>query len=136
MKEYVHRQLVLRRLGFQNYREYLASNLWAKIRAAKLKQHPRCFGCGRPATQVHHAKYTLDVMLGHNQDLLYSACGRCHNHSEFDKNGRKNNPRQATKRLKQIRRQWNGYHSLKIAMYATMPDSVDAQFKERLEREK
>lgn len=135
MKEYGRRNRLLNKLGWPSYDAYLASNLWAKIRAKQLRDHPHCYGCGRPASQVHHAKYTLDVMLGHNMDFLYSVCGGCHYRAEFDHNEIKNTLRQATKNLHKSRRKWDGHFALKLAMYATKQDNVDEQFRRRLERE-
>lgn len=123
---YHHRAQILKRFGFKNYKAYLLSELWLKIRAAKLRKDPRCFKCGRLATQVHHSYYSLVNMLGHGFDGLYSVCGKCHHWAEFDE-GEKTTLIRATSKLESGRefiRRWNA------AQW-----ELDRELRERLERE-
>jgi len=61
-----------------NYREYLKSPQWQKIRERKIRQSGcRCEHCGSSGPfQVHHVTYRN---LGHENDAeLMALCGRCH----------------------------------------------------------
>lgn len=79
---YHERQASLRQLGFLNYEEYLASDLWRSIRSEVLVRSPQCISCGAKSTQVHHSDYSLLTMRGELMDVLLSCCGRCHRRSE------------------------------------------------------
>ena len=62
------------------YADYLASDHWRTLRAAKLKQSPACENCGRRIfLQVHHRRYvspwTATVL-----DDLQTLCRFCHAH--------------------------------------------------------
>ena len=61
----------LKRLGFANYAEYLASDLWKAKRAEYMASDlPKtCIACGSPDIRLHHRTYTR---LGREQllDLL------------------------------------------------------------------
>lgn len=135
MKEYRRRDRLLRGLGFKSYQDYLASSLWSKIRTAQLRKHDGCYACGKPATQVHHSRYSIDVLLGHSLDGLYSVCGGCHFRSEFDEDGNKRRIRKVNKALKWRRKFWDSHKVLGRALYGNRADNVDEQFRQRLERE-
>lgn len=99
-REYGERRTALFELGFKTYTEYLASPLWASIRAKVIRPGTRCAGgCERYATQVHHGKYTLAVLKGRDLRHLYPVCGGCHLSSEFTARGEKLNPTRATNKL-------------------------------------
>jgi hypothetical protein len=72
------------------YRKYLASAKWRKIRKRVLKRDGYlCRGCGSPATEVHHGSYAKLVMLGGADHWLYSLCRKCHESISFNAHGRK-----------------------------------------------
>jgi hypothetical protein len=98
--QYRRRAKNLKKLGFQNYREYLASEMWASIRARIFAYHGRsCKRCGGFATQIHHKEYTMKAMTGENRGLLVPLCGPCHEFCEWDGN-RKVMPSGANARIK------------------------------------
>jgi len=135
-KEYLYRALILKRAGFKNYQDYLASDLWNKIRAKQLREHPQCHGCGEIASQVHHGKYTLPNMLGHSNEHLFSVCAGCHFTAEFSQSGRKLTPQQATGKLRRNRRRRIRLERSVLAVgLAERRSTVDTEFRDRLERE-
>lgn len=73
-----------------NYRAYLKSPLWAKIRRRVLRrdQH-RCQSCGGRARQVHHGRYDDATLSGETLEHLFSLCGRCHEAVSFNAYGQK-----------------------------------------------
>lgn len=89
------RGAALRKLGFASYRLYLESPLWKEIRARVLdRDRCWCRVCkSARATQVHHLRYTLQVLRGNAGQLrfLISVCRGCHRAVEFD-GGRKRDP--------------------------------------------
>lgn len=102
--QYRVRRKSLEALGFADYREYLASPLWAAIRQRVFKiRGKRCVGCRCAATQVHHKKYTLCVMSGEDLRQLVPMCGDCHKLIEWD-GDRKVMPSGANARLNRIRK--------------------------------
>ncbi len=100
LEQYKTRNRVIKRLGFDSYRDYLASDLWKSIRSKVFrKAQGRCQTCRtRPATEVHHLKYWTKVLVGTKPELLIAVCRRCHQHAEFD-NGRKTTLNEANRRL-------------------------------------
>jgi hypothetical protein len=81
---YKNRAKVLSLLRFSNYREYLASPLWASIRERVFKVKGRkCYLCGNNANQVHHNRYRLSKMSGKSLKFLVPLCGDCHKGIEF-----------------------------------------------------
>lgn len=102
--EYERRNENLLILGFKDYAQYCRSKLWKSIRDSRIANEPRCYGCGRPAVQVHHTRYTKEVLAGESTDGLYSICKRCHWYCEFTKSGKKRSPADATKHLLVIRK--------------------------------
>lgn len=101
---YIYRARSLRAIGVASYKKYRAGDLWRKIRARILQQHPECEVCGRPAVQVHHAKYSIPVLRGENLRPLYAVCRGCHFKAEFTGNGVKRSPRAATDRMHSMAR--------------------------------
>jgi hypothetical protein len=81
--QYARRDRVLYQLGFSSYREYLNSQYWKAIRAAKMLNTPDCEICDRPATQVHHLDYSEETLRGRKEESLVSICGGCHLRLEF-----------------------------------------------------
>lgn len=69
----------LRQLGFATYEDYLASDLWQRIRIEVFKLRGGfCMVCREPAQEVHHASYNKPVMQGADIKPLYPLCKKCH----------------------------------------------------------
>jgi len=82
---------VLKEMGYNNYREYLAGVVWANIRERVLELHKhKCTICNRKATTIHHREYTEEVLRGSRIESLEPLCWDCHNRIEYDKHGNKN----------------------------------------------
>lgn len=82
---YVQRRVVLKRLGFADYRQYIVSPLWKTIRMRVLRDRPWCELCqAKRSTQVHHQSYSEDVMSGEEDTGLVATCSGCHHFVEFD----------------------------------------------------
>lgn len=94
---YGSRNKVLAQIGFASYDLYLASSLWAGIRAKVLKGAD-CYGCGGKPNQVHHRSYSKATMLGGRMDRLVAVCEFCHTAAEFA-NGLKVGPGEANRYL-------------------------------------
>ncbi len=97
--------VLLKRLGYDSYQQYLRSDLWKGIRAAVL---PRCGGvcccCKvRQATTVHHGSYRTSVMVGHEPKCLIPLCWKCHEAAEFLPDGTKATLDQANFRLQKMK---------------------------------
>lgn len=100
LKGYRDRNAELKLYGWNTYAEYLASDEWEKIRGKKLRRDPRCFVCwSSPATQVHHAAYDVEVLLGRVPELLVPICRSCHEHIELDEEGNKVSIEDANRRM-------------------------------------
>lgn len=91
---YGKRDLVLSELGFNNYGQYLSSNIWDIVRRGVLHRDEctcRNYRCPNRRTnkdvikQVHHLGYSLPVMLGINPSALITLCQDCHHWCEYDK---------------------------------------------------
>lgn len=113
VSEYQQRNSLLLELGYKSYSQYLRSDKWAEIRGLKLQRDPECFGCRKPARQVHHGKYTKENLLGDTARDLYSVCKRCHMKIEFTPEGYKRSPKDATDRLKWLHRVFFGRVQIK-----------------------
>ena len=111
MQAYAHRDIILRQIGFNSYKEYLISNLWLSIRKRALERDKyTCVSCGSAANQVHHKKYSKRILLGGKRTLkhMWSVCGSCHKQCEFSQDGQKLTLRTASNKLrKSIRRRNN-----------------------------
>lgn len=99
---YAKRNSIVRQLGYQDYGEYLRSHRWRKIRKKVFAKSAVCVGCYGEASQVHHAEYTWGNLSGRSLEGLLPVCGVCHDYCEFDKDGKKVSPEEATRRLHAI----------------------------------
>lgn len=71
-------------LSRENYREYIGSNQWQKVRRKKLKKEKGvCVVCSGKARQVHHWKYPTHWGCEKDREIDV-VCGYCHRliHSE------------------------------------------------------
>lgn len=85
MNPYRERDRMLKQLGYSSYRQYLASSVWAQIRAQVLGTGPgraKCQRCDKRASQVHHARYTVAALLGTDVASLVPTCAKCHRRAE------------------------------------------------------
>jgi hypothetical protein len=81
------RQVILTKLGFKNYPEYVSSYLWRiEIRPAIIDKFENiCQSCGvdmmgkRITRVVHHREYTEANLSGESQEGLTLVCTSCHN---------------------------------------------------------
>lgn len=104
-QEYEARNQILASLGFPSYKDYLQSELWSRIRGQILDRDNRtCDACKRPASHVHHRKYTLENLSGKSLGWMVSLCPRCHHNAEFNAKYGKVSLAKANSRLKTIRR--------------------------------
>lgn len=86
-------------LGFQSYRHYLKSDLWAEVRRLAFAEHGRkCRKCGAPATDMHHARYDMATLVGSDLTHLHPLCRDCHEAAEVQ-GSRKTNIAEANSRL-------------------------------------
>lgn len=71
---------VLHELGFTNYRQYLASPLWASIRQRVYQDKGRqCVECRlNSAVEINHRQYDRDTMAGVTLRHLDPVCRHCH----------------------------------------------------------
>lgn len=89
LKPYATRNLLLRRMGYSSYQEYLASDRWQRIRERVLRLRGRvCQRCGNPGSVVHHQLYHIKVLQGSSLRGLRVLCRECHEFVEFEE-GRK-----------------------------------------------
>jgi len=92
---YSDRNETLRLLGFPSYRAYQRRKLWEIVRERALVIHGRiCRKCGRPASQVHHASYLREVLIGEDIRALVPICAFCHKNASVTP--RHSNARRAT----------------------------------------
>jgi hypothetical protein len=88
-RAYAKRDAVLRYLGFASYKAYLKSPLWSSIRQNILERDGhQCRSCARKANQVHHRRYSIEVLRGEALEWLQAICGRCHRGIEFRSSGK------------------------------------------------
>jgi hypothetical protein len=86
---YLDRWRIVRGLGFQNYNDYLQSELWSRIRSRVIrKSRGMCSMCEGRANQVHHTRYTKENLSGANINHMIASCEDCHhlihlNNNEF-----------------------------------------------------
>lgn len=87
---YAGRNETLREMGFATYKLYLASELWASIKARAYARHGReCIICLKRSTELHHFSYSRTVLMGDDLAKIVPICGGCHIKIEFKKNGDK-----------------------------------------------
>lgn len=97
---YSDRSTALLALGFSSYPEYLRSGLWLEIREKILiLSNYCCEFCGQIAGEVHHAKYSVEVLRGDDLRWLHAVCRKCHERGEYFASGDKSLPLQATRRM-------------------------------------
>lgn len=90
MSTYQDRNAILLRMGFKNYSEYLYSEVWEWVRSRAIRMNGgNCYCCARPATCIHHARYTEENLSGKNLTWLMPLCSACHKHGETYKDGTK-----------------------------------------------
>lgn len=89
-RTYESRQFHLLGLGFADYAEYLASDLWAGIRQRVFAEKGRrCVLCREPATQLHHNRYHECDLSGRVLKHVHPICRECHVSIEFADDGTK-----------------------------------------------
>jgi hypothetical protein len=99
-KGYWARNQILVGLGYDNYRDYLRSSCWRKIRASFLKNISRCMICYKLGVdEVHHEFYSVENLEGHSIDGLVAVCKTCHHYIEFRHDGTKTDLDEAHQRL-------------------------------------
>jgi 5-methylcytosine-specific restriction endonuclease McrA len=92
---YIERNKLLEKLGYPTYQEYLASPLWAVVRARVMQRDGwACRLCsegkrGKGSLQVHHSCYDKATLLGWSLKHLYTICRKCHDNLEHGRDGEK-----------------------------------------------
>lgn len=82
---YTERNKNLLAIGFGSYWEYLNSDMWKIIRAMVFETKGRkCVSCSSAASQVHHAAYDMETLVGSNLERLHPVCKSCHEAAEID----------------------------------------------------
>lgn len=82
---YSDRDILLGRLGYTSYADYLTSALWAGIRQSVYQLHGgKCRLCKCRAAVVHHTSYTRKVLSGKDLSKLVPLCDNCRHKVEFD----------------------------------------------------
>lgn len=98
---YKERSKSLNALGYRDYKEYLFSDEWKKIRKWVLRLFGgRCSFCTHNSGELHHSRYDIDTMAGNRLDMIYPVCHDCHQYGEFDSFGMKHGPWVATQHMK------------------------------------
>ena len=89
MSDYKYRNQLLKKMGFQNYRYYLSSQLWKEeIRPKVISEYDsKCMLCNKKCTKpdVHHLQYSEANLSGESLDGMIVLCRRCHKKAEFSK---------------------------------------------------
>lgn len=98
---YDQRDILLGKIGYDSYNEYLSSYLWKKIKHRFLKRNPQCVGCSGKSECVHHIEYTEDNLKGFSEAGLAPLCNECHRKIEFF-NGKKLTHYQAIRRFNKL----------------------------------
>lgn len=90
IKAYMNRNKRLKKAGLGTYEKYLKSAAWKKIRKRILtRDGGKCRACGQTAQCVHHTSYSKKVLLGKQDEKLFSLCNSCHRKIEFRPDGTK-----------------------------------------------
>jgi hypothetical protein len=88
-------------LGYDSYRDYLASEEWGQIRQKALQRDGYlCVACGAEARCVHHTNYKTSTLAGVGTVALVSLCHSCHRFIEFDKDGTKLTAHRVMKKIR------------------------------------
>tara|TARA_R110000824_G_scaffold128568_5_gene289596 strand:- start:3703 stop:4257 length:555 start_codon:yes stop_codon:yes gene_type:complete len=106
--EYKNRNEILEELGYDDYRDYLKSELWAEIRDRVLKEsNYECICCANRnigttkkktlVMQIHHMVYTKENLSGESLYGLVAICRSCHVKAEFKPKGKKGRRRKKGK---------------------------------------
>lgn len=89
MSDYKYRDKLLKKMGFQSYGYYLASELWKKeIRPKVIEEYnSTCLLCCKKTNkaEVHHLEYNEDNLSGSNINGMIVLCRSCHKKAEFKK---------------------------------------------------
>lgn len=93
------RMAVLNHLGYPDYKAYLASERWDKIRGEVLAKDGHKCRCGKKATQVHHRRYDEATLLGETLDWMAAICSGCHLFGSIDERGKYTSPEEADRRI-------------------------------------
>ena len=97
---YEERDAILDSLGFGSYKAYKQTALWQSIKArAFQKTSGHCTRCGHRATQIHHANYSMAVLMGKELGALHPICYACHQAIERWPWGAKRTLKEANKAL-------------------------------------
>ena len=98
-KGYAQRNRNLKSLGYSSYAEYLRSFAWATLRELVFKEKGcLCVVCGHHATEIHHADYSMETLVGSTLVNLHPICRICHEKGEMD-GGVKRHLRDANREL-------------------------------------
>lgn len=90
VRTYGDRNELLKTMGYDSYKAYLNSPLWADIRKRAYYVHGSlCRLCDAPATVIHHIGYGKSVLEGRTLHQLAPLCVGCHAKVEFRKGQRK-----------------------------------------------
>jgi len=88
--KYKTRNNILEELGYDDYGDYLKSDLWSEIRDRVLKESGyQCICCGKQkldetlVMQVHHMVYSKENLSGESLYGLVAICRSCHAKAEF-----------------------------------------------------
>lgn len=118
--EYESRNARLRWLGFSTYADYLASELWSRIRAEVIRlADGKCFCCGAKATQAHHTNYKIGTLNGESLAGIQAVCRDCHTRIELHEDGRKTKTKEVAARTIELQKangvvpKWKCRHCLK-----------------------
>jgi hypothetical protein len=87
--DYHNRNQELRMVGWEDYKKYLESDIWKRIREREFKCARVCEICRGSATQLHHWSYEIEVMMGSIPEHLIPLCRNCHERIEFGANAEK-----------------------------------------------
>lgn len=99
------REETLKMIGFDNYSEYLQSDLWKAIRRIVLERDAfrcRIRRCNKKADQVHHFTYSPATLVGRNPAGLLSVCRDCRKVIEFDGKQKRTLKESQTKMLEMV----------------------------------
>jgi hypothetical protein len=106
-KQFCHRNKNLKKLGFANYKEYLKSDYWKKIKERwnclrKSKKYwNMCYVCdGQKNLILHHLNYSITTLLKFVGSHMLPVCNDCHNKIHTLEHNEGIGIRQATKRCR------------------------------------
>lgn len=101
IRSYGQRNHTIRKLGYEDYTDYLKSPTWARLRKIALELFGTdCTYCGEKANAVHHAEYSKLTLKGEDLKHLIPVCNGCHRFGEYDDNGVKVHAAVANSRMR------------------------------------